>query len=68
MAATTRVYLAEVGDKKRLVRATHPSPVSAHIARDMVKVRVATQDDLLACVKAGIEVETIKGEQQELPA
>ena len=67
MATATRIYVAEVAGKQRLVRATHPSHVSQHVARDLIKVRVASHDDLEALLPKGTPVETIKAEQQELP-
>lgn len=73
MAAITRVYIvspkvAEAGKEpaRRLVRATHPSNALRHVAADQLQVAVASQDDLIACLAAGIKVETIAHEQQEL--
>jgi hypothetical protein len=68
MAAPTRIYHVAVGDTVRLVRATHPSHAAQHVARDLIKVRVATHDDLEKLLPAGTPVEVIKAEQQELPA
>lgn len=66
---TTRVYfIADKATKKpRLVRAGHPSTALRHVAADAFDVRVATQDDLLAAIEAGVKVEKIAGEQAELP-
>lgn len=66
MAAQTRVYRVTIGENDRLVRATHPSHALMHVARDIAAVTVATQDDLIDCLKDGIEVESIKHEQQAL--
>lgn len=66
MATQTRSYLAEVNGARRLVRASHPATVSAHIAKDIVSVRVATTDDVAELVAAGCAVESIKHEQQQL--
>lgn len=68
MAANTRVYRASIGENDRLVRATHPSHVATHIARDLIRVRVATQADLIECLGDGIEIEDIGPEQHELAA
>lgn len=51
----------------RLVRATHPATALRHVAADAFEVRVASQDDLLASFEAGVKVESIAAEQQELP-
>jgi hypothetical protein len=67
MAAQSRIYFAAVGDKERLVRATHPSHVSQHVARELVTVRVATQADLEKLI-GKTPVEELKAEQQELSA
>jgi hypothetical protein len=72
MAAMTRVYIvtqkvAEDGkEHRRLVRATHPSHALRHVADSQFQVTTASQDDLIDCLKKGIEVETIKAEQTEL--
>lgn len=70
----TRVYsvapTATVDGKPapgRLVRASHPSHALRHVAAEAFAVRVASQDDLIAAIKAGAEVEDIKAEQHELP-
>lgn len=67
MAAATRIYLVSVGENDRLIRATHPSHALMHVAREIAAVKVASQDDLVQCLADGIQVETIKAEQQELP-
>lgn len=64
--AAQRIYIVTIGERDRLVRASHPSTALQHVARDIAMVRVASQDDLVDCLKDGIEVETISGEQQEL--
>ncbi len=66
MPTPTRVYCVTVGDQRRLVRAAHPATATAHVARDLLKVRVATQDDLLDAFRDGIQVETIRNEQTPL--
>lgn len=64
--AAQRVYMVTIGEKDRLVRASHPSTALQHVARDIATVRVASQEDLIDCLKDGVEVETINGEQQSL--
>lgn len=50
----------------RLIRASHPSHVIAHVAEQLDKPRVATTDDLEALMPLGVRVESIKTSQQEL--
>lgn len=52
---------------KRLVRASHPSTALMHVASSTYEVTVATQNDLEAMLGAGVKVEAIKPQQQELP-
>ena len=60
MATTTkRIYCVTKDGVQRLVRATHPNPALMHVARVTYSVRVATQADLEAAFKAGIQVEEI---------
>lgn len=75
MASSTRIYLVaptrpdceQAPVKRRLVRATHPSHALRHVAADEYSVTVASQDDLVALLGDGVEVESIAQEQQELP-
>jgi hypothetical protein len=61
-----RIYRVTVGENDRLVRATHPATALMHVARDIAKVRVASQDDLVECFGDGIQVEDIKAEQMQI--
>lgn len=65
--ATQRIYIARVGDKTRLVKASHPSPVVSHVSRDLIKVSVAKQDELVAAISAGVAVEDINAQPDQLP-
>lgn len=65
--ATTRIYQAKIGDKIRLVRASHPSPVISHVSRDLIKVSIPTPDELVAAVQAGVAVEDINAQPEQLP-
>lgn len=71
MPAPTRIYLVKPrGDTTspgRLVRATHPAHALRHVADGAYSVEVAGQEDLLALVQAGQQVESIKAEQVALP-
>jgi hypothetical protein len=64
MATPTRIYRWQ----DRLIRASHPSHVIAHVAEQMDKPRVATTDDVEALLTKGVRVESVKGEQAELIA
>lgn len=61
-----RIYIARVGNTVRLVRAHHPSAVAQHVARDMVRVSVATQDELVDALGRGIKPEDTGQEQPPL--
>lgn len=62
MATPTRIYRWQ----DRLIRAAHPSQVIAHVAEELDKPRVASQDDLEALLTKGVAVENTKPEQTEL--
>jgi hypothetical protein len=47
MAAGTRIYLVTIGAADRLVRASHPATALMHVARDIAKVKVASQEDIV---------------------
>lgn len=65
--ATQRIYLAVVGDTKRLVRASHPSPVVQHVSRSLITVSIPTQDELIECASAGIKVEDVNASPDQPP-
>lgn len=72
--AATRIYIVspkvvEEGEpvERRLVRASHPSHALRHVAADQLQVAVASQDDLVELTASGVVVETIAGEQRQLP-
>lgn len=76
MAAQTRVYIVQPrteGDQpiptnqRRLVRATHPAHALRHVADGAYLVQVASQDDLIELLDAGVRPEDIRQEQQQLP-
>lgn len=73
MATTAqRIYIARIKSAdgsiaRRLVRASHPSPVVQHVSRSMITVSIPTQDELIACAKAGIEPEDINAQPEQLP-
>lgn len=60
---TTRIYAVSVtfsppGAPVRLVRASDTAQALRHVARDTLAVKVASQDDLVANIAAGVKVET----------
>lgn len=65
--ATKRIYLVRVGDTKRLIRAGHPSTVINHASRNLIKVSIPTQDELIECAAAGIKVEDPNAQAEQLP-
>jgi hypothetical protein len=64
----TRLYRIEHRDTIRLVRATNRNQAIWHVAQEVFKTRVATQDDVLVYAKAGLDVIDATKAQQELPA
>lgn len=74
MAAQTRIYVVAPAavvegekPKRRLIRATHPAHALRHVASSEYGVAVASQDDLIALLGDGVQVEDLQHEQQELP-
>lgn len=68
MAAPTRIYLVERklanGERaplpeRRLVRATHPAHALRHVADGAYLVTIASQDELVDMVEAGIKPEAV---------
>lgn len=65
----TRIYIVrQKQGTARLVRASHPSTALMHVAQQEYSATVATQDDLECQLMLGTKVETVKAEQQQLPA
>ncbi len=65
--AAQRIYVVTIDGRVRLVRAAHPSTALMHVAREVASVAVASQEALVKHIAAGVPVESIKAEQQELP-
>lgn len=53
----TRIYTISNGDTDRLVRAASRAQAISHVARSVFNSRVATQDDLVDAMQAGVKVE-----------
>lgn len=60
----TRIYAVTLGETTRLVRASHPSTAARHVAKDLLTVAVATQEQLVQMVSKGQKVE-VAGEEAE---
>ena len=65
MKGAGRIYTVTGGPKDRLVRATRQGPALMHVARSMLEVRVATQNDLEQLIAAGVKVEDAGEPPQE---
>lgn len=55
----TRIYVVKRADAKpRLVRSTSQAQALRHVALDEYTVDVASQDELVLAIHAGVDVET----------
>lgn len=59
-----RVYLVGHGEEIRLVRAAHRSQALGHVARSMINVKVANQDELITALSKNIKVEEASVDQE----
>jgi hypothetical protein len=60
-----RIYLVGSIDPSipsRLVKASAPSQAIAYVAKQLLSVKVASQDDLVNALTQGVKVETFKEE------
>jgi hypothetical protein len=62
MSTTSRIYIITQADKWRLVRASHPAQALTHVAKDLLTVRVASQDDIVNALALGAKVEDAKAD------
>jgi hypothetical protein len=53
-----RIYIVGHGQTVRLVKAAHRAQALAHVARSIINVKVANQDELVEAVSRGVAVET----------
>lgn len=53
----TRIYIVGHGQDIRLVRAGHRAQAMNHVAKALINVKVATQNDLVEALQKGISVE-----------
>lgn len=62
-----RIYIVGHGQTIRLVRAAHRSQALSHVAKSLINVKVATQEELVEALGRQIAVENATdGEQGEL--
>lgn len=61
-----RIYVVTDGTNTALVRAISRAQAIAHIARSRFSVRVASQDDIVTLVSAGIAVDDATSPQKDL--
>ena len=65
MATATRIYLVTAfSGGSRLVKASVPAQAITHVAKQVFSARIASQDDLVEALSAGIKVETY-GESEQ---
>lgn len=67
MAGESRIYKVETPNGARLVRAQNRVQAVNHVARATIKGEVASQDDLIELVGAGVKVEDV-GDEEAAPA
>jgi hypothetical protein len=62
-----RIYIVGHGQTIRLVRASHRSQALGHVAKTLINVKVANQDELVEALGRQIAIENASdGEQGEL--
>lgn len=62
---SSRIYVCQQGETTRLVRAKTPQSARSFVAESTIRVAVASQDDIVAAVSAGVKVEeTVAGPVQ----
>jgi hypothetical protein len=61
---TSRIYRVQSeGEPARLVRATQVRIAAQHVALQGLEIRVATQDDIVSGLGAGVPIEYARGTQ-----
>ena len=58
-----RIYIVGHGQSVRLVRAAHRSQALGHVARSIINVKVANQNELVEALTRGINVEEASVDQ-----
>ena len=54
----TRIYIVGHGQEVRVVRAGHRAQAMNHVAKALISVKVATQNDLVEALQKGISIES----------
>jgi hypothetical protein len=54
-----RIYIVGHGQEVRLIRAAHKAQALSHVARSIINVKVASQDELVTALNRGISVESV---------
>jgi hypothetical protein len=52
-----RIYIVGTGNTIRLVRANHRNNALSHVAKSIINVKVASQDELVEAMTRGIQIE-----------
>ena len=60
----TRIYIVGYGQETRLIRATHKAQALSHVAKSMISVKVASQEELVETLKKGASVENASSADQ----
>jgi hypothetical protein len=63
----TRIHMVCTQDRTRLVRAATKNAAIRHVAKDIISATVASQNDLVALLSEGVEVEDASPEEGEQP-
>lgn len=53
----TRIYIVGHGQEIRLIRAGHRAQALNHVAKTLISVKVAAQNDLVDALQKGISIE-----------
>lgn len=53
----TRIYIVGHGQEIRLIRAGHRAQALNHVAKALINVKVAAQNDLIDALQKGISIE-----------
>ena len=59
-----RIYIVGHGQEVRLIRAAHKAQALAHVARSIINVKVASQDELVKGLTSGVAIETARAAEQ----
>ena len=59
-----RIYIVGHGQEIQLIRAAHKAQALAHVARSIINVKVASQDELVTALGRGISVESVVDPEQ----